>query len=195
MGKRRKKSGSVTHKRAILTSARAVRGKPWKRVDSLLEELKEKHGYRAMSLDIFRLLWKLQRDNGWQGNAATQYAWEWYKENGYCLTVAGLLDHIDGTEFGLWLESQQADNSGWVRVWDKPTETVSPYKAQGDKYRAERTEAKRLAEENSERTAVELDNRNIWLRISRGEFPLGVELFETELKRLAMLRAQSVKAR
>jgi len=202
MSKRRKRSGSITHKRAILTGARPPKGVRWRKVADLLEDLKVKHGpVKAIGLPIFQLLVKLQRENGWSGNAATQYCWDWWEKRGYSLTEHGLLEHIDGSEFGLWLDSL---HKGWERVTetntasrpqltaDKVESEADKAKRIGDEFRADMEELKVQRKQRAEEYARQRDAQDIWRLISKGEFPLGVAAFQAEMERRALERAARV---
>ena len=195
MGKRRKKSGAVTHKRCVLSNARPPKGRRWIRVDTMLDTLKEKHGYQAFGLEIFQFLGTLAIRHGSRGSAVTDYAWEWYQERGYSLTEAGIVEHIDGTEFGLWLDDMHYN--GWIPVKTvrspKPiTSEQTAEKAIGDRIRAKSAERDNRQTEYAVEYYLMLDAQNIWRRISKGTFPLGESLFKTEMDRLATLRATVV---
>jgi len=196
--KRHKRSGPITHKRGWIGRAWAPRGKPFRRVAVILEELVEKHGpYKASHLEIFQLLTRLSTKNGWKGNAVTQYAWEYYLSHGYSLTEAGLLDHIDGPEVGEWLEKihngTPIKHSDEVIVEGKPAARIrdipvvdtekASWAAIAAANRAETAEHIALFAEENERTAARLDYQDIWQQISKGRFPADSVAFNNEMAR------------
>jgi len=223
--KRRQRSGPVTHKRCWHSNARAPRGKPWEKVEELLEGLKAKHGYKAMALPIFETLWTLQTDNGWKGNAITQFVWEHYcgrtKYMPYIrggLDMADLLAAVDNQAFPNWLDAYASKyGSGRRKYGEVKGEIISetPYKGAphkgkprkvkiarpkvetqaerhkriGAAYRADLAQHDAMSAERNEVGLAKHDEQDIWRLISRGEFPLGVPLFEAELKRRADSRA------
>ncbi len=192
MAGKRKKTGSTTHKRCILGNCRPPKGRRWQRVDTMLDTLKEKHGYLAFGLDIFQFLGTLAIRHGNKGSAVTDYAWEWYQEHGYSLTEAGIVEHIDGTEFGLWLDAMHDTDDGWKPVKTERTVFVdTAAKAIGDRIRAEKAAADKRQAEYATEYYRQKDAQNIWQRISRGEFPLGEAAFKAEMDRLAMLRVSA----
>lgn len=190
--RRGKKSGSTTHKRVVLSNSRPPKGRKWIRVSTMLEILKEKHSYHAFGVGIFQFLGILEKKHGGKGCAITEYAWEWYLKHGYSLSEAGLVEHIDGTEFGLWLS--RMSGSGWkVESVEKPvtvidTDAISA-KVVGDRIRAENAALDIRQAEYAIEYYRQQDAQNIWRRISKGTFPLGEAVFKTEMNRLATLRA------
>lgn len=193
--RRGKKSGSTTHKRVVLSNSRPPKGRKWIRVSTMLEILKEKHSYHAFGIGIFQFLGILEKKHGGKGCAITEYAWEWYLKHGYSLSEAGLIEHIDGTEFGLWL-SRMTGTDWKVESVEKPeisvidTDTISA-KAIGDRIRAENKALDKRQAEYAVEYYRQNDAQNIWQRIAKGTFPLGVTAFEAEMNKLAMLRADT----
>ena len=203
---RRKRSGSVTHKRVIIGNAKPPKGRKWRKVSSMLDTLVTEHGHKAMGLDIFQFLGTLSIRYGNKGSAVTDYAWGWYLKHGYSLGEQGMLEHIDGGRFGRWLNGiHTSGDKGWKviethkpklsrKAKAKAASRVSESdkaKAIGDRIRAENAEAKKRQAEYAKAYWLQQDTMDIWRRISKGEFPLGETAFKAELARLAKVRADS----
>jgi len=131
--KRRKRSGRTTHKRAWHSAAKAPRGKPWAKVDTLLERLKAEHSFKAMALPVFQTLWTLQRDNGWKGNAVTQFVWEQYRRRTEYmpyvrdgLDMGDVLAAVDGQAFPNWLDAYAEKHGSGQRKYGESKGEIIP---------------------------------------------------------------------
>ena len=203
MARRKKRCGPIAYKRCVTTNARPVRGKPWRKTAKLLEELQAKHGYKAFGMGIFKLLTKLATENGWRGNAVTEYAYQWYEKKGYSLTYNGLMEHVDGTEFGYWLDCLYRSTVSKRGVIEgKPVKAPRGNAARemgaedkriaaiGAAFRAKVAEDKARQDKAAPEIMRNIDIQDIWRMISKGEFPLGADLFQAELERRAKLRVE-----